>query len=108
MKKLKSLLAVPLIFVAAGIARLFGLHFCAEEAMVLGLGAATLPFVGPMVRAKLSKRHCCDPVHRDHLGVIFAPGQDTVLITPPPEKPEECDDPFCPVEFPHRNRDHAS
>ena len=62
-----SFLVLPFVLVAMLVAPLLGIHFCREEAMPLLAGSAALPFVGPYLKSKLSKRskpHCCVEDHK--------------------------------------------
>ncbi len=38
-------------------------HWCPDETAALLAFLALVPFLGPWLRAKLSKRHCCEPSH---------------------------------------------
>lgn len=62
MTRILSILALPFIAVAMLLAPMFGLHFCPEEAIPLLAGAASLPFIGPLLKRR-SKAHCCDKQH---------------------------------------------
>jgi hypothetical protein len=62
MWRLLSLLALPFILLAMLVAPLMGIHFCPEEAIPLLTGAASLPFIGPLLRRR-TKAHCCDKEH---------------------------------------------
>lgn len=42
-------------------------HWCIEEQVALLTVIGMIPFLGPWLRAKISKlrgKHCCEPTHR--------------------------------------------
>ena len=40
------------------------MHFCNDELMMLMALMGSIPFLGPWLRSKLTKPHCCKPEHK--------------------------------------------
>lgn len=70
-----ALLALPFVAIAAVVAPMFGIHFCAEEAVMVSGGIVSLPIVGPYIKARLKRNHtahCCNEEHKAAEGLIRA------------------------------------
>lgn len=75
MTRILAFLALPFVLLGMVVAPLLGLHFCPQEALPLLAGAATLPFIGPAVKALIARLkrsqatevHCCEPKHQETL-----------------------------------------